>query len=404
MTELWLQVVGLGEDGPEGLKPAARAAIEAAEAIFGGERHHALTEGMAKGAERVTWPSPFDALLGRLEERRGRRVVVLASGDPLWRSAGARIVEAFPEAIVHPHVSSYQLAAARMLWPLEGCETLTVHGRAVEAVLPWVHPGARLLVLAAGSDSAQALGALLAQAGWGRSKVTALERLDGPRERWTEARAEDWGAGRIEPPADLHVLAVACEAAEGTAVLARVPGLPDAAFAHDGVMTKREVRAATLAKLGPLPGQALWDVGCGCGSVAVEWMRAAREARAVGIEPRADRRALAAANAQKLGVPGLEIREGRAPEALAGLPAPDAVFLGGGLSEASVEAAWAALRPFGRLAANAVTLESEALLLALHARMGGELVRIRTERAEPVGGMTGWKPAMTVTQWSLEKR
>ncbi len=404
MTELWLQVVGLGEDGPEGLKPAARAAVEAAETIFGGERHHALTEGLAPKAERVRWPSPFDALLGRLAEMRGRRTVVLVSGDPLWRSAGSRVVEAFPEAIVHPHVSSYQLAASRMLWPLEGCETLTIHGRAAAAVLPWVRPGARLLALAAGSDSARELGALLTRAGWGRSRVTALAHLDGPRESWAEARAEDWGAGRIEPPADLHVLAVECEAAEGTAPLPRIPGLPDAAFAHDGVMTKREVRAATLAKLSPFPGQMLWDVGCGCGSVAVEWMRAAREARAVGIEPRADRRTLAAANAQTLGVPGLEIREGRAPEALAGLPAPDAVFLGGGLSEAAVEAAWDALRPFGRMVANAVTLESEALLLGLHARMGGELVRIRTERAEPVGGMTGWRPAMTVTQWSLEKR
>ena len=362
MSELWLQIVGLGADGLAGLRPSARAAVESAEVIFGAERHHRLTAEL--DVERVAWPSPFDHLLNRLEAHRGRRVVVLVSGDPMWRSAGSRIAAAFPEAVAHPHVSAYQLAAARMLWPLNGCETLTLHGRGPErsaaALRPFVQPGARLLALAADGDSAQEVGAALAG----------------------ECRAE---AGAPLAPA--------------------VPGLADELFEHDGVMTKREVRAATLARLAPLPGQMLWDVGCGCGSVAIEWMRAARGAKAVGLEPRADRRAMASANAQVLGAPGLALKDGRAPEGLAGLPAPDAVFLGGGLSEAAAEAAWWALSPGGRLVANAVTLESEALLVRLAARFGGELSRIRIERASPVGegGPLAWRPAMSVTQWGARK-
>lgn len=396
MTAPWLHVIGLGEDGPDGLKPAARAALEAAQVVVGAARHHALTPGLA--AERLEWPSPFSALTERIAALRPARVAVLATGDPLWRSVGARLVAAFPEAVLHPHVSAYQLAAARMGWPLESCETLTLHGRALEGILPFLQPGARLLALSADRETPARLAALLTEHGWGESEMTALSHLDGPRESRAEATAAGWSA----TPADLNTLALRCLPGPEAPTAPRVPGLADRLFAHDGTMTKREIRAATLAKLAPMPGQRLWDVGCGCGSVAVEWLRAAPRMRAVGLEPRADRRALAAANAQRLGAPALELREGRAPEALAGLPAPDAVFLGGGLSEAAAEAALAALRPRGRLVANAVTLESEAVLLALHARHGGELVRLAVQRAEPVGGRTGWRPAMPVTQWSLE--
>lgn len=402
MTELWLQIVGIGEDGPAGLTPDARAAVEAAEVLVGGARHHALSDGLAPGAERIRWPSPFDALVSRIAGLEGRRTVVLVTGDPLWFSAGARLAEAFPDAVIHPQVSAFQIAAARMGWRFETCAPLTVHGRDAVAIRPFVQPGARLLILASGPDTAAEIGALLVEDGYGDSPMRALSHLGGPKEAWTEAPAAAWGAGRLPPHPGLTTLAVDCRAGPDARLSPAVPGLADALFAHDGVMTKREVRAMTLARLAPLPGQMLWDVGCGCGSVAVEWMRAARGARAVGIEPRADRRALAAANARRLGTPGLEIREGAAPDALAGLPAPDAVFLGGGLSEAAVDAALAALRPRGRLVANAVTLESEALLLALHARHGGELTRISISRAAPVGGRTGWRPAMDVTQWSLE--
>ena len=426
MTELWLQIIGIGEDGLAGLSPDTRAALGAAEVIVGGARHHALAsdEALAAAAargeigwagagapdasparpavERIRWPSPFNALVERIAGFEGRRTVVLVTGAPLWFSAGARLAEAFPDAVIHPQLSAFQLAAARMGWRFETCTPLTVHGRDAVAIRPHVQPGARLLILASGPETAAEIGALLVEDGYGASPLRALSHVNGPKEAWTEAPAHAWGEGRLPPHPGLTTLAVACVAGPEARLAPAVPGLADDLFAHDGVMTKREVRAMTLARLAPLPGGMLWDVGCGCGSVAVEWMRAARGARAVGIEPRADRRALAAANARRLGTPGLEIREGTAPEALAGLPAPDAVFLGGGLSEAAVDAARAALRPRGRLVANAVTLESEALLLALHGRLGGDLTRISISRAAPVGTRSGWRPSMDVTQWSLE--
>ena len=395
----WLHVVGIGEDGMAGLAPAARAALEAAEVIVGGDRHHRLSD--AVSAERVAWPHPFDALVDRLLAMRGRRVVVLATGDPLWFSVGARIGRALgPGAVAfHPQIGAFQLAACRMGWSLADVETLTAHGRPSEGIVPFVAPGRRLLILAAGARTPREVARLLVERGYGASAMVALSAMGGPREARQESTAEGW---THEVP-DFHTLAVECVAGPG-AVVHGATGLPDDAFVHDGTMTKAEVRAVTLARLMPMRGALLWDVGLGCGSVAVEWMRAARDARAVGIEPRADRRAMAAANARALGAPRLEIREGRAPEALTGLEAPDAVFVGGGLSEAVALACWEALRPFGRLVANAVTLESEARLIALHERLGGELVRVAVSRAEPVGGKRGWRPAMPVTQWSALKR
>jgi precorrin-6Y C5,15-methyltransferase (decarboxylating) len=230
--------------------------------------------------------------------------------------------------------------------------------------------------------------------------MTVLAAMGGPNEARFDGLAESWAH---EVPA-FNTLAVECVAAPDAALLPRAPGLPDDAFRHDGTMTKREVRAATLAKLMPMRGALLWDVGCGCGSIAIEWMRAAAYAGAVGIEPRADRRAMAAENALALGTPKLEIVGGEAPGALAGLAPPDAIFIGGGLSDEVFDACWAALRPLGRLVANAVTLESEAALIALRARHGGELVKISVNRAEPLGDLTGWRPLMPVTQWSLIKR
>ncbi len=392
-----LHVVGIGEDGLEGLSPAVRGLVESAEVIVGSARHHRLTEG-APG-ERVSWPSPWNALETRLRNLRGRRVVVLVTGDPLWFSGGERIVAAFPgEVAVHPHVSAFQLAASRMGWPLDGTECLTVHGRPLERVLPHLAPSARWLVLVHGPETAGDLARLLAARGWGPSRIAALWHMGGPEEGRQDGTAEDWQG---ETPA-LATLAVECRPGGEARAWPRI-GLPDEAFESDGTMTKREVRAATLAKLGPLPGQMLWDVGLGSGSVAIEWMRAAKGARAVGIEPRADRRAMAAANALVLGVPDLDIVEGEAPGAMRGLPRPDAVFLGGGLSEAAFGVAWEALAPGGRVVANAVTLEAQGGLMALHARHGGELARIAVSRAEPVGRLTGWRPAMEVMQWSLSK-
>ena len=400
MNGSWLHIVGIGEDGMEGLLPATRAVVEAAEVIVGGDRHHKLSDNVT--AERVAWPSPFNALIEMLEGFKGRRVVVLATGDPLWFSVGARIGrEINPSEITyHPQVSAFQLAAARMGWSLPDVETLTVHGRPVQQMIAFIQPDARLLILTTGAETPAQIAGFLTERGFGRSKLTVLANMGGAEETRFDGVAGEWGH---EVPA-FNTMAVECIAAPDAALLPRVPGLADELFQHDGTMTKQEVRAATLAKLMPMRGALLWDIGTGCGSVAVEWMRGARYARAIGIEPRADRRAMAAANALALGVPKLDLVEGRVPEALEGLAAPDAVFIGGGLSRETFEAAWDALRPLGRMVCNAVTLESEALLLELHKERGGQLVKLMVNRAEPVGGMTGWRPLMPVTQWSLVKR
>ncbi|MEY1554090.1 precorrin-6y C5,15-methyltransferase (decarboxylating) subunit CbiE [Yoonia sp. R2331] len=400
MSAPWLHIVGIGEDGLDGLTPATRAVVEAAEVILGGDRHHTLAANPE--AERLAWPSPFDAMIDTIRGLKGRRAVVLVTGDPLWFSVGARIGRAIDpsEITYHPQLSAFQLAAARMGWSLPDVETLTVHGRPVEQMIAFIQPDARLLILTTGADTPAQIAAYLAERGYGASKMTVLAAMGGKDEARFDGTAKAW---EQTVPA-FNTLAVECIAAPDAALQPRVPGLADELFQSDGTMTKREVRAATIAKLMPMRGALLWDIGCGSGSVAIEWMRAARYARAVGIEPRADRRAMAGANAAALGAPRLELIDGSVPAALDGLPAPDAIFIGGGLSRATFDTAWAALRPLGRLVANAVTLESEAELIELHKKFGGELVRISVHRAEPVGRLTGWRPAMPVTQWSLVKR
>ena len=287
-----------------------------------------------------------------------------------------------------------------MGWSMADIETLTVHGRPVEQMIAFIQPNQRLVILTTGAETPAQIARFLTERGFGESAMTVLANMGGAKEARFDASAHAWSH---DVPA-FNTLCVDCTAAPDAALLPRVPGLPDDLFRSDGTMTKREVRAATLAKLMPMRGALLWDIGTGSGSVAIEWMRAARSARAIGIEPRADRRAMAAENALALGTPRLDLRDGEVPDALEGLPAPDAVFVGGGLSEAACDAAWAALKPLGRLVANAVTLESEAILAALHARHGGDLVRLSIDRAEPVGGFRGWRPSMTVTQWSRIKR
>lgn len=392
----WLDVIGIGEDGLDGLSPAARIRLEQAEVVIGGDRHQALVPDL--NAERLTWPSPFRTMSEKIAAFRGRPTAVLVTGDPLWYSVGAHLLTLFaPEELTfHPQVSAFQWASCRMGWSLADVETLTVHGRPAEQVLPFLSPGARLLLLTRDGDTPREIAKLLRDAGFGATRLSVLAHLGGPLETRVDGIASDW-TDRVP---DLHVLAVECVAVPGQVPLP-VTGLPDDAFTHDGKMTKQEIRALTLAALAPRRGAVLWDIGLGCGSVAIEWMRAAREARAFGIEPRADRAAMAATNAARLGAPRLQIIAGTAPDALAGLPAPDAVFIGGGLSDAAVETSLAALRPFGRLVANAVTLESEAKLIDLHARKGGTLRRIAISRAEPVGPFRGWRSAMPVTQWSL---
>jgi precorrin-6Y C5,15-methyltransferase (decarboxylating) len=400
VSEPWLSVIGIGEDGLAGLSPAARALLAEAQVLIGGDRHLAMVPD--DGRERLAWPSPLSPMLERIVAMRGRRVAVLATGDPMHFGIGATLARHVPpdEMTVVPHVSAFALAAARLIWPIEQTAIVTLHGRPLETLEPHIHPGARLLILSHDARTPRQVADCLVAQGFGDSRMVALAHMGGSAESRHEATAAEWG----HAVPDFHTLAVECVAGPGARWLPRTAGLPDDAFVHDGKMTKREFRALAIAKLMPNPGALLWDVGAGSGSVSVEWMRAAPNARAIALEPIAGRRAMAARNAARLGVPMLEIRDLRAPEGLSGLPAPDAVFLGGGISEQAIEASSAELKSGGRLVAHAVTLESEAVLLAAHARRGGELVRLLVARAEPVGDYLGWRPAMPVTQWAWVKQ
>ncbi len=398
--EPWLEIIGIGEDGVAGLSETARSLVEDAEVIVGGDRHHKLSDNTS--ARRIAWPSPFDAMIGEIKKHKGKQIVILVTGDPLWYSVGARILKAIPAAEIrfHPQLSAFQWAACRMGWSLADCGTLTVHGRDVSQIVPHFAPNARLLVLTRDGQSPNEIAELLKQRGYGKSKLTALCALGGQNEKRFEGNAARWK--KAVP--DFHTLAVECLADPAAPLLTRQAGLPDDAYTHDGQMTKQVVRAATLANLSPYPDALLWDVGAGCGSVAVEWMRAARGARAIAIEPVPARQKMIEQNRTVLGVPKLEIVAGKAPHALKGLPVPDAVFIGGGISEKGVfETCWRRLRTGGRLAANAVTVESEMQVLALQEKHGGSLSRISVQQAEPVGRFKGWKPAMPVTQWVVVK-
>jgi precorrin-6B C5,15-methyltransferase / cobalt-precorrin-6B C5,C15-methyltransferase len=394
----WLHIVGIGEDGMDGLSPVTRTIVQAAEVIIGGERHHALTPDTQ--AKRISWPSPFDALIETIKAQRGIRVVVLVTGDPLWYSAGARIAREIPVAEItfHPQLSAYQWAAVRMGWSLADCETLTIHGRTETQIVAALAPCARLLILTKDKTSPATVAKLLCERGYGASQMTVLAALGGANEQRFDGVAESWSH---EAP-DFHTLAVECFAGPSAQILPRT-GLPDSCFIHDGKLTKQAVRAVTLAKLAPHRGAILWDVGAGSGAIGIEWMRAAPDALAYGLEPRANRRAVAAQNALALGAPKLALIDGGAPVGFVGLPTPNAVFFGGGISMEAIDLAMTALAQLGRLVANAVTLESEAVLLAAFAKHKGSLQRISVDTADPVGPFHGWRPSMPVTQWHWVK-
>ena len=395
----WLSIVGVGEDGLGGLGPEARTRIDEAEVLVGAERHLALVENGP--AERFSWASPLSATVERLAGLRGRRVCVLATGDPMAYGIGVTLVRRFGADAVRvlPGLSAFCLARARLGWPLAETVELTLHGRPIELVLAHLVPGGRLLLLSEDGTTPARVAELLAGAGYGPSRLHVLCRMGGSRERRIATTAAAGLAARVD---DLNTIAVELEAGPGAPPPGR--GLPDDAFRHDGQITKREVRAVTLAALAPAPGALLWDVGAGCGSVAIEWMRAAPRARAVAVERHEARRATIARNALALGAPELEIVAGSAPAALAGLEPPEAVFVGGGATaDGMIAACWDALPGGGRLVANAVTLESETVLMAEHAERGGELSRLAVSRAEPVGAMTGWRAMTPVTQWRARK-
>ncbi|WP_424211168.1 precorrin-6y C5,15-methyltransferase (decarboxylating) subunit CbiE [Streptomyces sp. BI20] len=397
-------LVGVGADGWRGLTAGARAVLRAAEVVIGGPRQLELLPAEDCAGERVAWPSPLLPAVPKLmAEHAGRRIAVLASGDPFWFGIGRALArELGPAALdVYPHPSSVSLACAHLGWPVEDTEVVTVVGRPLARLAAALHEGRRVLVLSAGPDSPAAIARLLRERGFGPSRMRVLEQLGGDAERVLSGDAAGWA----DPVVDaLNVVAVECAREPGALRLGAVPGLPDAAYEHDGQLTKRYVRAATLAALAPAPGELLWDIGGGSGSIGIEWSRTHPACRAVAVERVPERAARIERNAAALGVPGLRVVIGAAPEALAELPAPDAVFIGGGLTVPGVlDAAWEALGPGGRLVVNTVTLESEAVLARWYRRHGGELVKLTVAHAAAVGGFTGWRSAMPVTQWSVTR-
>jgi precorrin-6Y C5,15-methyltransferase (decarboxylating) len=397
----WLSVIGIGEDGIAGLAPAACGLIETAEVLVGGARHLGMVPD--HGAERILWERPLARTIDAIETRRGSRVTVLASGDPMWYGIGATLARRFSpeEMTVVPQRSAFSLAAARLGWPLADCAMISLHGRPLDTLRLYLAPHRSILVLSEDGGTPAEVAALLTKLGWGLSRLTVLTDLGGSRETIFADKARAWGDRRVP---DLNTIAIACAADRGARALPRSAGLPDDVFEHDGQLTKREVRAATLAALAPLPGETLWDVGAGCGSIAIEWLRQGEGRSAIAIERDPARAAMIARNAATLGVPELRIVPGAAPEALKDLSPPHAIFIGGGIGTAGLLAeAWASLPPGGRLVANVVTTEGEARLLGWHAGHGGALTRIAVSRAEPVGPHHLWRPLATVTQLAAVK-
>jgi precorrin-6Y C5,15-methyltransferase (decarboxylating) len=398
----WLSIVGIGEDGIDGLTPVARALVSGAEIVFGGKRHLGLASPLIRGASRP-WPSPFERAVEEVLAQRGRQVCVLASGDPFVYGVGSVLARhvAAEETVAIPAPSAFSLAAARLGWALPDTTLLSLHARALDLIRPHLQPCARLLALTSDSAGPAALARLIADSGFARSRLIVLEALGGKRERIRSACAGGFDLDAID---DLNIVAVEVAADNGARIIARAAGLSDALFEHDGQITKREIRAVTLSSLAPRRRELLWDIGAGAGSVAIEWLLADGAQRAVAVEARADRAQRIARNAAALGVPGLEVVHGTAPAALQALPQPDAVFIGGGAGDPGMlDAAIAALRSGGRLVVNAVTLETEAALIARHASLGGELTRIAIARADAIGGKAGWRPALPVTQWTWTK-
>ncbi len=398
----WLAVVGIGEDGLDGLGRTARALVDRAEVLIGGERHLAMVP--PGTAERLTWATPLADTMSAIVERRGRRVVVLATGDPFCYGVGVTLARHVPvaETVVVPSAGCVSLVCARLAWPSAEVEVVTLHGRPLELLAASVRPGARLVILSHDGTTPARVAAWLAERGFGESRFIVLERLGGAAERMSETVATTWSG----TPDDLNTIAVECRAAPDAHWWPRTPGLSDDVFEHDGQITKREVRAATLARLMPQPRGLLWDVGAGSGSIAIEWLRAEPTSRAIAIERDPGRATRILRNASALGVSRrLQVVEGATPVVLAGLDAPDAVFIGGGTGDGSLlDACWMALKPGGRFVANAVTVSGEAALLAQHAGRGGDLVRLAISRAEPLAGAIAWRSLRPVTQWAAVKR
>ena len=400
----WLSIVGIGEDGVAGLSPVARQLVSSAELVLGGKRHLALASELIRGRQ-MSWPSPIGKVLPEIEKHRGRPVAVLASGDPFHFGVGDMLMRsvAVEETICLPQPSSFSLAASRLGWSLQDVTPVSLHGRALEHVVRHLQPGARLLALSWDGGTPAKLAALLVARGMGASKLTILESLGGPKERVRTTTADAFAFTDIVP---LNIVALEIVASTEAQVVPLAPGLDDALFEHDGQLTKRDVRAVTLSSLAPRQGELLWDIGLGAGSIAIEWLLRHPFMRAIGIEESAERVARAARNAAALGTPDLQIVQGAAPEAFAELPTPDAIFVGGGLSDPGLlDSAWAALKSGGRLVANAVSLQSEARLIDCFQKHGGEITRLQVAKAgrAGTGSVFVWRHAAPVTQWRARK-
>jgi precorrin-6Y C5,15-methyltransferase (decarboxylating) len=402
--EPWLAILGVGEDGFSGLSAEARQFIQSADLLYGGDRHLALIPVEGKG-QRIAWPSPMRTALHQiLNEHRGRRrVAVLASGDPMLYGVGVSLTRDLPasEFRVVPHVSSLSLACARLGWPVADTILLSLVNRPLEQIVRYLGRDQRLVLLSEDGATPSMVAKLLTHRGYGDSTFHVFENLGGPSERMTSERAATW---HDDSCGKLNLIAVQCIPDASARPLTTAPGLPDEVFQSDGQLTKREVRATTLANLAPLPGQTLWDVGAGTGTISIEWMRVHPACRALAFEIRPDRAAHIRANAKLLGTPALQVIEGNAPSAFTGLESPDAIFLGGGVSTPGLfEACWSVLKPGGRFVTNAVTLQSEVNIAAWHTIFGGELARIAISRAVPVGSSLVWRPMTPITQWTVTK-
>jgi precorrin-6B C5,15-methyltransferase / cobalt-precorrin-6B C5,C15-methyltransferase len=396
----WLAVIGIGEAGLSELSPLARGLVDRASLIVGGKRHLAMLD---TSTPTLGWESPLENSIEALLQYRGQPVCVLASGDPLCYGIGVTLLRYLPiaEMTIIPAPSTFSLACARLGWSLTAVETLSLCGRSPDFLAAILAPGSQLLVLSAGADTPQIVADLLTQRGYGDSRLTVLENLGGTKENQITGIARSWPHAAV---ADLNIIAIDCQIDPTTTRLNRQPGLPDTAYHHDGQLTKREVRSITLAALAPMPGELLWDVGAGCGSISIEWLRSHPRCQAIAIEQNPLRLAFITNNMVALGTPQLQLIQGQAPAALADLPTPDAIFIGGGLTTPALLATcWAALRSGGRLVANAVTIDSELQLLQWHQQVGGELTRIAIQRTQTIGGFLGWQPLKPITQLIMYK-
>lgn len=399
----WLTIIGIGDDGWNSLTTHQKDHIRAAQYIFGGERHLAFLPKELK-AELKKWPSPFFQGVDDVLALKGQNVVVLASGDPMFFGVGATLLRKLPveNVEVFPHPSSFSLAAARLGWALQDVVCVSIHGRSIRSVIKYLQPQVRLIILSENGNSPLSFAKLLQEEGLGASRLTVMEHLGGTEERVRSQKADEFC---LDDCADLNVIAVKCVAENSKVGYSRFSALPDNVFLNDGQLTKQDVRAITMAHLAPKYGEVLWDVGAGCGSISIEWLRGAKETRAYAIEKNNKRQEFILKNADRFGISGLHLVRGEAPSVLDGLESPDAIFIGGGFTYPEVfDRCWTKLPTGGRLVVNAVTLETEALLQVCAAKIGARLLHLTLSEAAPLGTFRVWRNALPITMMIAVKQ